>query len=233
MLFVDQGNSLGDSEEPPLWFIFDEKIDTKDQKLLDEVQKFNVKIDFEPLGKGAIRIPPKMMLLHLSAEDFKDPNGHQLLTERLIPFISQNPNHAILVEGFHLFKQKKQELIASILPELILTYNTGLIPTRNAADTAQCLRSIARREQIRDNPPTLGRVKAKAKTLQDAQEILIEGLIQCGPNKSKLLLNQFDCPNDIFESLINHPENIEAIKGFGKKFIKSNQDLLQKNFNLK
>ncbi len=101
---------------------------------------------------------------------------------------------------------------------------------RNAVDSLQCLRSIARREQIRDVPPILSRVKGKAKSLRKAQEILLEGLILCGPNKTKQLIKTFKNPLEILDAITNHPDQITAIKGFGDKFIQSNQQLLNSNF---
>ncbi len=104
------------------------------------------------------------------------------------------------------------------------------IPTRTAADTALCVRSLAKRIQIADKPPSLGRVKPKWKTLDKAQKELMAGLSLTGTKKAKILMNHFDSPWDLFSHL-QQGDRVD-INGFGPEFSKQNQILLNKKMEI-
>ncbi len=120
-----------------------------------------------------------------------------------------------------------------------MTYRQALIPTRHIEDTALCLRSLAKRVQIIDNPPSTARIKKKATTLYDAQLTLLEGLCLMGPKKVKALSTEFSSPADIFAAIqtseilytrTGNPKGITGpfapIKLFHHEFIRQNQTLL-------
>ncbi|MHA1522575.1 MAG: hypothetical protein ACTSRK_20595, partial [Promethearchaeota archaeon] len=75
------------------------------------------------------------------------------------------------------------------------------IPTRSASDSALCVRSLAKRIQIADKPPSMGRIKPKWKTLDKAQKELMAGLALTGTKKAKILMEHFDSPWDLFSHL--------------------------------
>ena len=89
-------------------------------------------------------------------------------------------------------------------------------------------KSIAKRVQIEDKAPVLSRNKSKMPYLHDAQTFFIEGLLNCGPKKAKLLLKEMDVPDEIIQCILKYPEKIESIKGFGEEFISQNNNMLKK-----
>ncbi|MCF2140548.1 MAG: hypothetical protein K9W44_10890 [Candidatus Lokiarchaeota archaeon] len=96
------------------------------------------------------------------------------------------------------------------------------IPTRTASDTALCLRSLAKRLQIEDKPPSMGRVKPKWRNLAEAQMTLLEGLLLTGTKKAKELAGNYASPFALFQA-IHQGENVNVkgfVKGFGKVFVK-------------
>lgn len=98
------------------------------------------------------------------------------------------------------------------------------IPTRHAADSALCLRSIAKRIQIEDKPPSMGRVKPKWKNLAEAQIMLLEGLLLTGDKKAQALADNYESPIKILRRIVQS-EKI-GIKGFAEKFDEKNRELL-------
>lgn len=221
------------SVDPPLSFVFDISNEKRRDKLLVALQQITPHIEYQGLGKGIIRIPPELVVMYLSADDLTGATSSDLISTRIRPFLENNPKRIIIFEGFHIIKEKKRTILAELTIDLFVSYNLGIIPTRNAEDSMQCLRSLARREQIRDQPPSLGRVKHKPGSLLDSQATLLEGLIQCGPKKQKELMAHFSNPLDVLESIVDTPEKILEIMGFGEKFVTQNQKLLTTNFLLK
>ncbi|UYP48508.1 hypothetical protein NEF87_004793 [Candidatus Lokiarchaeum ossiferum] len=135
--------------------------------------------------------------------------------------------------------------LRGMLMRHVLTYHQAMIPTRHLEDTALCLRSLAKRVQIVDNPPSNSRIKAKARRLYDAQQTLIEGFCLMGLKKFKLLSTEFQFPFEIMEEIrssellytrTGNPKGITGrlknIKLFDFEFIRQNQILLTKNNTL-
>ena len=134
--------------------------------------------------------------------------------------------------------------IDDILLSILLKFNIGVMPFLNPRHGAMCIYYLAKRIQIRDEPPTIGRVKPKFKTIYDAQQYFIEGLALSGPKKAKILCESgnFDNPFELIKSVIDsevlytktgNPKGIAEddkmnIKGFGPQFVLKNKELLEK-----
>ena len=202
------------------------------QNLIEQLEKLDFCIEKKEIGRNFIQIPPNGGVLILKS---KDLDGKSLLSDmdkNMKEFFNLIPNGVIIYENFNRLGGKKRKLIQKLLYNQIFssesTFN-GIIPTRNPSETALCIKSIAKREQIEDLPPILSRTKRKSKYLSDYQVFFIEGLLQCGTKKAKALLKVFDTPQEIFNTILHDPDKISQIKGFGKKFIETNQKLLQNN----
>ncbi|MHA1583759.1 MAG: hypothetical protein ACTSWL_00770 [Promethearchaeota archaeon] len=153
----------------------------------------------------------------------------------------------IIFQGFQIFHKKIDPQLAMAIRGLLLHFtlkeNIGVLPTRDINDTALVLRSLARRIQIKDKPPIISRTKPKLPTIKDHQEFLLEGLIDVGPQKAKILFENFHTPLEIFKAIEltevcytkgNKPKGINGpmqIQGFSEKFIQNNKKLLFEEFS--
>jgi len=216
------------SNNQPLWVIMSNKLDPHRKKLVQLLENLNYKIDYAPTVPMVLEIPPKMGILYLIAEDFNEFNLSDFLTTIIEPFIQNYFSHIIIIENFSHFKEKKQEALVELSLVLFSKYQTGFISTRNFQDTAICLQSLAKREQILDIPPLISRVKKKSKTLLDSKKNVLQGLLNCGDIKIKILLNHFNSLKEIINAIVNEPEKISNLPHFGDKFITENRDLLTK-----
>ncbi|MHA1646401.1 MAG: hypothetical protein ACTSVL_02415 [Promethearchaeota archaeon] len=204
----------------------------KFQNLIENLEKLDFYVEKKELGNNIIQIPPNGGVLILKSKDLDRKSFLSNMTKIMKDFFNLIPIGVIVYENFNRLGGKKRDLVQKMLFNQIFnsesTFN-GIIPTRNTSETALCIKSIARREQIEDIPPILSRVKRKSKYLSDIQVFFIEGLLQCGTKKAKALLKVFDTPQEIINAILHHPDKISQIKGFGKKFIEINQKLLQNN----
>ena len=202
------------------------------QNLIEQLEKLDFYVEKKELGKNIIQIPPNGGVLILKSKDLDGKSLLPNIDKNIKDFFNLIPNGVIIFENFNRLGVKKRDLIQKILFNQIFssesTFN-GIIPTRNPSETALCIKSIAKREQIEDIPPILSRVKRKSKYLSDFQVFFIEGLLQCGTKKAKTLLKVFDTPQEIINAILYDPDRISQIKGFGKKIIETNQKLLQNN----
>ena len=204
----------------------------KFQNLIEQLENLDFYIEKKKIGKNFIQIPPNGGVLILKSKDLVGKSLLLDMDKNMKEFFNLIPNGVIIYENFNRLGIKKRELVQKILFNHIFNSKSafnGIIPTRNPSETALCIKSIAKREQIEDLPPILSRIKRKSKYLSDFQVFFIEGLLQCGTQKAKALLKVFDTPQEIINAILHDPDKISQIKGFGKKFITINQKLLQNN----
>jgi ERCC4-type nuclease len=186
-------------------------------------------LTYADLGQMIIEIPPKGAVLLYTAKYLSLSKNRAKNYSPFQKFITQYAEGVVIIERFERFGEKKRQFIQQLFLRYGLDYQgqfPGFIPTRSVQDTVACIQSIARREQREDLPPSLSRVKIASKYLYKAQEFFIEGLLLIGPKKSQTLLNRFDTPWAIIQAIINTPEIIVEIKGFGEQFIVKNRPLL-------
>ena len=202
------------------------------QNLIEQLEKLDFYIEKREIGNNFIQIPPNGGVLILKSKNLEGKSLLSDMDRNMKEFFNLIPNGVIIYENFNRLGPKKRELVQKILFTQILnsesTFN-GIIPTRTPSETALCIKSIAKREQIEDLPPILSRIKRKSNYLSDYQVFFIEGLLHCGTKKAKALLKVFDTPQEIIHTILSDPDKISQIKGFGKKFIGINQKLLQNN----
>ena len=81
-----------------------------------------------------------------------------------------------------------------------LSYKLGIavIPTRNIEDTAIVIERIAFREQVKDDMPLLSRVARKGMNISERRYFIVEGLVDIGPKKAKLLVDTYQTPFNVF-----------------------------------
>ncbi len=204
----------------------------KFQNLIEQLENLDFYIEKKKIGNNFIQIPPNGGVLILKSKDLVEKSLFSDMDKNMDEFFNLIPNGVIIYENFNRLGVKKRELVQKILFNHIFNSKSafnGIIPTRNPSETALCIKSIAKREQIEDLPPILSRIKRKSKYLSDFQVFFIEGLLQCGTKKAKALLKVLDTPQEIINAILHDPDKISQIKGFGKKFIGINQKLLQNN----
>jgi ERCC4-type nuclease len=123
----------------------------------------------------------------------------------------------------------------------LVSYKLGIpvIPTRNVEDTAVVIERIAIREQTSEDRHLLARSSPKAMDKSTRRAYIIEGLVDTGPKKARILINAFKTPDKVIESIKNteiiytrtgNPKGIqgplERLSGFGWKYIQKNKKIL-------
>lgn len=190
---------------------------------------------------GVLIIGPKAVPQEFGAiPSFKD---------RIEAFMEEYTFPLIIWQGFQstltIMNQTRPKIalaLRGMLMRHVMTYKQSMIPSRHLEDTALCLRSLAKRIQIVDNPPSTARIKPKARTLYDAQLTLMEGFCLMGSKKVKELSTEFRSPLEIFEEIrsaellytrTGNPKGITGkladIKFYDFEFVRQNQMLLNKS----
>jgi hypothetical protein len=212
--------------------IFEEKFAQIHLDLVKAVTDLGCIVENMQMDREQIRIPPRYSIFIFSPAEIDSLENVEEFVKMMCDFVESHAFHMVIMQElpFPTSDSRIQERNGTIVTRLLLEANCGIIPSRSVADTALCLRSLAKREQIEDIAPNLHRIKPKTATLREQQQTVIEGLVNIGPKKAAELLQHFPHPFAIFDAILKHPEKILAIKGFGPKFIEKNQKLLRTAF---
>ena len=161
----------------------------------------------------------------------------------ILSFSESYQSPIIILQGYPKCLDGKDPKIVLVIRgtfmKLFLDEGYGILPTRSLLDTALCLRSIAKRVQIVDNPPSLARIKPKFSSLIDAQRFFLEGLMLSGPKTAVNLSENFKSVWDVIKGIkeseliftkTGNPKGvigpIEDVEGCGIEFVRQNRIML-------
>ncbi len=123
----------------------------------------------------------------------------------------------ILEGDFNLFfsvRNVQSSALFGSLAALIIDWGIPILFTKNKAETAELLITVAKREQLEKKKSVSARGSHKPQTITDSQQFFIEGLPQIGPEAAKSLLKHFGSPKNIAAASI---EELMKVEGIGDK----------------
>lgn len=240
-----------DSREHKLINLFDQK----------KLKKFSIEI--ETLDVGDILLSEECIIERKEGFDFMSSLIENRLFEQAKRLVATYNRPILLLEGLNQFVFQNINLhLASIYGALTKLWNWGIsiVPTLNLKHTAIFIERMVTRLYFKEKRPQnvepLPRSAPKKLSYDERKPYILEGLIDCGPNKAEQLINYFDSPYNVFQALKNtnilytrsgnpkgigpidpHKHSLAEVKGFGPSFVEKNQQILfnsslQKSINL-
>ncbi len=222
-------------------------VDNRENKLIELIKRKESEIDLEveQLDIADIVISKNVGIERKEGFDFISSIMDNRLFEQLERLKNTYPDSVLILEGLNdeVFGSTgmKIESIYGALAYVSYKLKISVIPTRNLKDTLIVIKRMAYREQVEDKVHILARSTPKNMSMRDRRAFILEGLLDCGPKKAKLLIKVFNTPQNVFEAIRltsiiftknNKPKGIEGpikdigLKGFGWKFIQKNKKLL-------
>ena len=222
-------------------------IDNREQKLMKVLDQKSDKIVYEnkQLDIADILISNEIAIERKEGFDFIASIKDNRLFEQLLRLKETYDTPILILEGLNnnVFENTGMNINSIYGALSFVSYKIGIsvIPTRNLEDTAIVIERIAYREQMKDDMPLLSRTAPKKMDVQERRYFIMEGLVDIGPKKAKLLIDTFKTPYNALRAIRNtkieytktgNPKGISGIikekglKGFSWKFIKKNKELL-------
>ncbi len=220
-------------------------VDSREHKLkaLLDKKKDIITYDSEQLDIADIVISEEVAIERKEGFNFVSSIMDNRLFEQLIRLKDTYQTPIIILEGLNdnVFENvgMKHSSIYGALAFISYKLGVSVIPTRNLEETAITIERIAYREQIKNDMPLLSRKAPKGMTIDDRRIYIIEGLVDIGPKKAKLLIEKFKTPHNVFKAIqktniiftkIGNPKGIKGplkeVKGFSWKFIQKNKNIL-------
>ncbi len=220
-------------------------IDHRENKLKSILDKKKDKITYESkqLDIADIVISSEVAIERKEGFDFVSSIMDNRLFEQLLRLKDTYQYPILILEGLNdnVFENTGMK-ISSIYGALsFISYKLGIsvIPTRNLEDTAIVIERIAYREQVKDNMPLLSRKAPKELSKKERRTFIIEGLVDIGPKKAKVLIDKYKTPHLVFKSIkhteiiytkTGNPKGIQGplgdLTGFGWKFVEKNKKII-------
>ncbi|MFX1394173.1 MAG: ERCC4 domain-containing protein [Promethearchaeota archaeon] len=220
-------------------------IDHREHKLkslFDQKQDI-IKYESKQLDIADVIISNEVAIERKEGFDFVSSIMDNRLFEQLLRLKETYANPILILEGLkdEVFETTGMKITSIYGALSFISYKLGIsvIPTRNLEDTAIVIERIAFREQIKDDMPFLSRRAPKEMSKKDRRTFIIEGLIDIGPKKAKMLIDTFKTPYNVLKAIkkteivytkTGNPKGIkgplELLKGFNWKFVQKNKGIL-------
>ncbi|MFW9937618.1 MAG: ERCC4 domain-containing protein [Candidatus Thorarchaeota archaeon] len=220
-------------------------IDNREQSLKNLLDKKKETITYEAqqLDIADIVISENTAIERKTGFDFVSSLTDNRLFEQLLRLKETYTCPILILEGLNdeVFDNVGVQ-ISSIYGALVyISYKLGVsvIPTRNLEDTTIVIERIAYREQIKDGIPLLSRKAPKGMNVEERRSFILEGLIDIGPKKARILIEEFKTPHKVIKAIkhteitytrTGNPKGIrgplEKVQGIGWKFVKKNKKLI-------
>ncbi len=218
-------------------------IENKEYLELYPELNINLKVVVKRLDLADIVISEKTAIERKGGFDFPSSITDNRLFEQLERLKNNYENAILIVEGLNDDVLNNTNIriqsIYGALVSIAIKKGIKIIPTRNLIDTVIVIDRLSYKEHTKDNVSFLARKAPKGMTKQERRAHILEGLIDCGPKKAKILIKIFTLPENVFKALkltnviytksgnfkdLEGP--FQAISGFGPKFVLSNKELL-------
>ena len=220
-------------------------IDNREHKLMALLDKKrdSITYDSEQLDIADIVISEDVAIERKEGFDFVSSIMDNRLFEQLLRLRDTYKTPILILEGLNddVFNKVgiKHSSIYGALAFVSYKLGISVIPTRNLEETVIVIERIAYREQVKNDLPLLSRKAPKGMSIEDRRIYIIEGLVDIGPKKAKLLIEKFKTPSNVVKAIrktnitftrTGNPKGIEGplkeLKGFSWKFVKKNQEIL-------
>lgn len=198
----------------------------------------------ETLDVGDYILSDKVIVERKRGDDYVGSlcnNSH--LFEQLLRLKDIVDSPILIIENLGLAFNRPNMKVSSIYGSMAyIAYKMGIpiIPTRDLKETAILLMRIAYREQVEDNAPVIVRSAPKGMSEEERRMFLLEGLFGTGPKLSRLLIEKFTTPDNVFSVIkqtkllftrTGNPKGIEGplneVKGIGFKWVQENKKLIR------
>jgi len=197
----------------------------KNSLVISELMHLGEEVELKHL-KVADYIIGKVAIERKTASDFVSSIINKRLVKQLEE-IKQFEKQLLIIEGDLSKTNFNENAIKGMLLSILLEFKIPILLTEDSLDTASFLSRIAKRA---DKPQKDIGLKIKKKTfsLDEQQQLIIEGIPWVGPKLAKELLKRFGTVQGVFNAT---EEELEKVNKLGKKKAKIIKNLVTEVYN--
>lgn len=206
---------------------FDENKDDKVKIIADsreQQSKVLKELDMDPdvnlviennLEVGDYIVGPECAIERKDVKDFCDTlTGDRSMFEQIGNMSNAYKKSVLLIEGNHgeLYTQNiHPNAIRGAIASLISDYGVSTLETINQEDTAQMLKHLAKRQQVKKEAKVNAHGQKKTKTVKQQQEYIVSSFKDIGPVGAENLLSHFGKIKNIADANVEELKEVENI----------------------
>ena len=222
-------------------------IDSRERQLIDLFKQKSdklVEVSVQQLDVGDVIVSNDCAIERKEGFDYVLSLTDNRLFEQLLRLKDAYEYPILVVEGLNQFVfdnvNVKLSSIYGSLAKIIYKLQINVVYTFSLEHTALFVERLATQIYSENSEESLiVRSAPKKLNTEERRAYIVEGLIECGPKKAKLLIDRFKTPYDVIMAIkstkITYTRNgnpkgisgtLEELSGFGYKFVKKNKEVL-------
>ena len=203
-------------------------IDSRENSIIEYFKQYDCEIQKKMLLYGDFLVSDRVCIEKKTVNDFIQSITDKRLFQQLKLLKENFEKPILIIEGeSSLYGTLQPNIIRGALSSITVDLGIPILWTRDIADTAGIIYWIARREQLLEKREVVLRNKKVPETTEEKQEYLISSLPDVSNVRAKALLEYFKTPQAIFNA---SEEELQKVKGIGKKIAKNIRKVLEKNY---
>ncbi|MEM2046934.1 MAG: DEAD/DEAH box helicase [Candidatus Jordarchaeales archaeon] len=197
--------------------------------VVQELARLGVEVILTKLDVGDYVVSEKVCIERKTATDFVQSIIDQRVFKQIADLSRTYEAPLLIIEGEGLYERGgvKAEAIRGALVSIALDFKTPIFWTRNAKETAEVIKTVARREREEGRKGIRIGIK-KPGTIKELQEHLVAALPGVDHILAKRLLQKFKSVEKVFTA--NEKELME-VQGIGKKKAERIRKIIQAEYN--
>jgi Fanconi anemia group M protein len=186
-------------------------------RVIKKIKEMGVNIQLKTMTTADFVVSSRVAIERKTTRDFVDSIIDKRLLSQLKDLKQYYERPLIIIEGeedIYSVRKIHPNAIRGMLSTIAISYGIPILHTKSPGETAELIKSIAKKEQNYVKKDFGIRVDKKPLTTKEQQEFIIESLPGIGPSLAKSLLNKFGS----VEKIINADQkNLINIDQLGEK----------------
>jgi len=203
--------------------------DDRENSVAKKLSKMDITVRKNRLDVADFLLSERTAVERKSASDFVDSLVDQRLFEQM-PDLQQFENPVIMIEGKDLYSHREvhPNAIRGALASIAIDHGIPILWTEDEKDTAEMLKTLAKREQEENDKTVSIRGTKSVKSEAELQQFVVAGLPDVNTKLAVRLLEEFGSIQDIFTA--SNSELME-VEGIGEKTADNIRALIQRDYN--
>ena len=204
-------------------------VDDRENAVAKELSKMEIDVDKQRLDVADFLVSEDAAVERKQAEDFVDSILDSRLFDQLIE-MQEYEKPILIVEGRDLYSHRDvhPNAIRGALATVAMDYEMPIIWSDGRKETAEILKSLAKREQEEKDKNIAVRAKKSPNTDKEIQKYVVGGLPGVNTRIAERLLEEFGTVESVYTASFEELKNVE---GIGDKKAAEIRELLEKGYN--
>lgn len=202
--------------------------DDRENKVAKELSRMEAVVKKKRLDVADFLVSERTAVERKEAKDFVDSIVDNRLFEQ-IQSLHQFENPVLLIEGKDLYSHRDihPNAIRGALASIAIDHNVSVLWSNEIEGTAELLKSLAKREQEKNEKEVAVRGGKSPKTEKELQEFVVAGLPDVNTKIARRLLKEFGTIQEVFTA---SEEELKEVEGIGDKKAEGIKKLVQKEY---